>query len=102
MLKAEGRISDVLIEKLMARHHSGFSVHAGNQIARDDRDGQKALAEYLLRNAFSEQKARPGPRSGITYIEDTGKVLYRSAMTHGSNKKNPVLSLSKELVLKQK
>jgi len=80
MLKAEGRINDGLIEKLMAWHHSGFSVHAGNQIARDDRDGQKALAEYILRNAFSEQK--------ITYIEDTGKVLYRSAMTHGSNKKN--------------
>ena len=55
-------------------------MHAGNRIARDDRDGQKALAEYILRNAFSEQK--------ITYIEDTGKVLYRSGMTHGSNKKN--------------
>ncbi len=80
MLKAEARINDGLIEKFIAWHHSGFSVHAGNQIARDDRDGQKALAEYILRNAFSEQK--------ITYLEDTGKVLYRSAMTHGSNKKN--------------
>jgi hypothetical protein len=87
MLKGEGKINDGLIEKLLAWHHSGFSVHAGNRIARDDRDGQKALAEYILRNAFSEQK--------ITYIEDSGKVLYRSAMTHGSNKKNPVLSLSK-------
>jgi hypothetical protein len=74
------QINDHLIEKLMAWHHSGFSVHAGNQIARDDHEGQKALAEYILRNAFSEQK--------ITYLEDTGKVLYRSAMTHGSNKKN--------------
>jgi hypothetical protein len=36
-----------------------------------------ALAEYIMRNAFSKQK--------ITYIEDTGKVLYRSAMTHGNN-----------------
>ncbi len=72
----------------MAWRHSGFSVHAGNQIARDDRDGQKALAEYIRRNAFSEQKACPGLRSGITYIEDTGKVVYRSAITHGSNKKN--------------
>ncbi|MCK8604126.1 hypothetical protein [Desulfoferrobacter suflitae] len=56
--------------------HSGFSVHAGNHalgVTRDDSDGQKALAEYILRNAFSEQK--------ITYFEDTGKVLYRSAMT---------------------
>ena len=65
MLKAEGRINDGLIEKLMAWHHSGFSVHAGNAIAPDDRDGQKALAEYILRNAFSEQK--------ITYIEDSGQ-----------------------------
>jgi hypothetical protein len=32
----------------MAWHHSGFSVHAGNQIAMDDRDGQKALEEYIL------------------------------------------------------
>jgi len=80
MLKAEGKINDGLIEKLMVWQHSGFSIHAGNQIARDDREGQKALAEYILRNAFSEKK--------ITYLEDTGKVLYRSAMTHGSNKKN--------------
>jgi hypothetical protein len=80
MLKDEGGITDGLIEKLIAWHHSGFSVHAGNQIARDDRDGRKALAEYIPRNAFSEQK--------ITTIEDTGTVIYRSGMTHGSNKKN--------------
>jgi hypothetical protein len=54
-LKVEGRINEGLIEKLMAWHHSGFSVRAGNRIARDDREGQKALAEYILRNAFSEQ-----------------------------------------------
>jgi hypothetical protein len=50
-----------------------------DRIARDDRDGQKALAEYILRNALSEQK--------IAYLEGTGKVVYRSAMTHGGNKK---------------
>ena len=33
-----------------------------------------------MRNAFAEEK--------ITYIEDTGQVLYRSAITHGKNKKN--------------
>jgi hypothetical protein len=36
MLKAEGRKNDWLIEKLMARHHNGFSVYAGNKIARDE------------------------------------------------------------------
>ena len=90
MLKGEGKINQELIEKLMNWRHSGFSVHAGNQIARDDRNGQKALAEYILRNAFSEQK--------ITYFEDTGKVLYRSAMTHGSNKKNFELFTAEEFI----
>jgi hypothetical protein len=33
-----------------------------------------------MRNAFAEEK--------ITYIEDTGQVLYCSDMTHGKNKKN--------------
>jgi hypothetical protein len=36
-LRAEGRITDGLIEKLMAWWHSGFSVHVGNRIAKDDR-----------------------------------------------------------------
>ena len=55
-LKREGKIHDELIEKLMNWRHSGFSVHAGNRIARDDRDGQKALVEDIPQNAFSEQK----------------------------------------------
>jgi len=70
LLKNEGKIKQVLIEKLMNWRHSGFSTHVGNRIAADDRDGQRALAEYILRNAFSEQM--------ITYLEDTGKVPYRS------------------------
>ncbi len=90
MLKREGKIHDELIEKLMGWHHSGFSVYTGNCIARDDRDGQRALAEYVLRNAFSEQK--------ITYIEETGKVLYRSSMTHGSNKKNFEIFTAEEFI----
>jgi DTW domain-containing protein YfiP len=90
MLKAEGKINDQVIEKLMAWRHSGFSVHIGNRIAADDRDGQRMLAEYIMRNAFSEQK--------ITYIEDTGKVLYRSAMTHGGNKKNFEILTAEEFI----
>jgi hypothetical protein len=60
--------------------HSGFSVYAENLIARDDKAGQEALAQYIMRNAFAEEKIR--------YIEDSGQVLYRSDMTHGKNKKN--------------
>ena len=56
MLKRKGRIADDLIQKLMNRHHSGFSVYAGNRIARDDKAGQEALAQYIMRNAFAEEK----------------------------------------------
>jgi hypothetical protein len=90
MLKREGKIGAELIEKLMNRRHSGFSVPAGNRIARDDRDGQQALAQYILRSAFSEQK--------ITYIEDTGAVLYRSGMTHGENRKNFEIFTAEEFI----
>ena len=89
-LKCEGKIHDELIEKLMGWHRGGFSVYAGNRIARDDRDGQRALTEYIPRNAFSEQK--------ITYIEETGKVLYRSSLTLGNNKKSFKLLTAEEFV----
>ncbi len=49
----------------------------GDRIARDDRDGRKALAEHIPRNAYSEPK--------ITYLKDPGKGLDRSAMTHGNS-----------------
>ena len=55
MLKGEGKIHDGLIEKLMGWRHSGFGDYAGNHIARDDRDGQRTLAQYILRNVFSDQ-----------------------------------------------
>jgi hypothetical protein len=45
---------------------------------------------YILRNAFLEQK--------VTYIEDTGKVLYRTGMTHGSKKKNSEIFSAKEFI----
>jgi hypothetical protein len=62
MLKRKGKIADDLIGKLMNWRHSGFSVYAGNRINRDDKAGQEALAQYIMRNAFAEEK--------ISYIED--------------------------------
>jgi hypothetical protein len=35
---------------------SGFITHCGDRIARDDREGQKALCQYILRNAFLVDK----------------------------------------------
>jgi len=39
MLKAEGKIADNIINNLMSWKHTGFSVHNGVRIARDDEEG---------------------------------------------------------------
>jgi hypothetical protein len=81
MLLREGRIDEELITKIMRwRYVSGFSVHKGDQLARDDGDGQEALAQYIIRNPFSVEK--------IHYRQQSGQVIYKSKMSHGRNKKN--------------
>lgn len=40
MLKEEGKIADDLIRKLMSWRHSGFSVHNGVRVRRDDDGGR--------------------------------------------------------------
>jgi len=59
-------------------HHSGFGVHAGYRIQRDDHDDQEKLAQYILRNPFSLEK--------MTYIPETGEVIYRSKRNHVTNR----------------
>jgi hypothetical protein len=91
MLKEEGKIGDDLINKLMSWRHSGFSVHNGVRVRRDDDGGREALAEYIIRNTFSVEK--------LTYIDETGTVIYRSKMTHGNNnKKNFELYTAEEFL----
>jgi hypothetical protein len=62
------------------RHVSGFNIHNGVKIDRKDEKGREALAQYIIRNPFSLEKIR--------YIEKSGSVIYRSAMSHGKSKKN--------------
>ena len=76
LLKRKGLIDDRLIANLMKwRHTSGFSVHNGVRLARDDQRGQTAVAQYILRNPFSQGK--------ITFNDETSMVIYKSKMTHG-------------------
>jgi hypothetical protein len=90
MLKRKSKIADDIIQKHINWSSSGFSVYPGNRIARDDKADGEALAQCIMRNAFAEEK--------ITFIEDTGRVLYRSAMTHGKNKKNFELLPAEEFI----
>ena len=91
MLKKEGKIDDTLIKNIMAwRHMSGFSVHNSVRIARDDKDGKKGVAQYIIRNPFSEAK--------LTYSEDTSIVVYKSKMTHGKDKRNFLIVDAEEFI----
>jgi len=90
MLKKEKKISDERINNLMNWQHSGFSVHNGVRIAKDDDGGKQNLAQYIIRNTFSIEK--------LTYIEDTGTVIYHSRMTHGKNRKNFTVYTAKDFI----
>jgi hypothetical protein len=79
MLKEEGKIGDDLINRLMSWRHSGFSVHNGVRVRRDDDGGTEALAQFIIRNTFSVEK--------LAYIEEIATVIYRSKMSHGNNSK---------------
>ena len=50
MLKKEGKVNDDLINKLMEWRHSGFSVHNGVKVKRDDEriPGPIYYPQYLL------------------------------------------------------
>ena len=80
------RVSDELINKLMSWRHSGFSVHNGVRVARDDEKGREALSQYIIRNTFSLEK--------MSYIEETDTVIYHSRMSRGKNKKNRHMHLT--------
>jgi hypothetical protein len=55
------------------RYNSGFSVHNGVRLARDDKAGRKALAQYIIRNPFAV--------STISYNPASGMVIYKSKPT---------------------
>jgi len=75
----------------MSWKHTGFSVHNGVRIAKDDDVGKENVAQYIIRNTFSLKK--------LTYIEQTGIVIYHSKMTHGKNKKNFVVYEAEDFIV---
>ena len=74
MLKAEGKIGDGLIEKLMNWRHSGFNVYCDDVIWPHNEEGLENLAPYIIRASFSQDR--------MTYIpayessDGTAKVTY--------------------------
>ena len=74
----------------MKWRHSGFSVHNKARVAKDDEKGRVALAQYIIRNAFSLEK--------LAYNRETGTVIYRSKMSQGKSKKNFQIYTAEEFI----
>ena len=76
MLKAEGKINDVVIENMMNWYHSGFNVYCGNAIWPHNQEGLESLARYIIRASFSQER--------MTYVAandscgGVAKVIYQS------------------------
>ena len=69
ILKRKGLIDARLIGNLMKwRHTSGFSVHNGVRLARDDSKGQTAVAQISERSETSVYPAKPF-RPGKDYLQ---------------------------------
>ena len=58
--------------------HSGFNVHAGEQVPPEAKAELEALAQYILRNPFSVEK--------ITMEQPGDIVIYRSRLNAKINR----------------
>lgn len=76
MLRAEGKITDAVIENMLSWHHSGFNVYCGSAIWPHDESALENLAHYVIRAAFSQER--------MSYItndqspDGIAKVIYQS------------------------
>ena len=76
MLKAEGKIGDAFIKKLMNWRHSGFNVYCGNAIWPHNEEGLENLARYIIRASFSQERMTYIPAHESSDV--TPKVIYES------------------------
>ena len=83
MLKAEGKITDVVIENMMNWRHSGFNVYCGNAIWPHNEEGLENLARYIIRASFSQER--------MTYIaaeDSSDRVVIDSDISPRAFRKN--------------
>ncbi len=76
MLKAEGKITDVIIENMLNWHHSGFNVYCGKAIWPHNQEGLENLARYIIRASFSQERMTYIPAAESS--DATAKVVYES------------------------
>ena len=76
MLKAEGKITDAVIENMMGWRHSGFNVYCGPTIWPDAPEAIEDLARYIVRACFSQERMAYIPAAGTA--DGQAKVIYSS------------------------
>jgi len=77
-----GKISPDFSDLMLSWDHSGFSLHASKPIPAGRRDRLEALLRYAARHPFNPKR--------ITYMPETGKVIYRANRIHGRRKTDTV------------
>jgi hypothetical protein len=75
MLKADGKITDAVIENMLSWHHSGFNVYCGPTIWPNDENALENLARYIIRACFSQERMTYIPSSASSF---GAKVIYQS------------------------
>ncbi len=76
MLKAEGKITDAVIENMVGWRHSGFNVYCGPTIWPDTPEAIEDLSRYILRTCFSKERMIYIPATDTA--DELAKVIYSS------------------------
>ena len=107
MLVEEELLAPEMARKLLGWKHSGFSVHNGKPLRRDDADGLERVAQYIIRNPFSDlpamlrllAQASIALQAGqkMAYNAENGTVIYRSRM-HAKTKRNFEIFAAEEFI----
>jgi len=76
MLKAEGKITDVIIENMMNWRHSEFNVYCGHAIWPHNEERLENLARYIIRASFSQERMKYVASQDSS--DGIAKVIYES------------------------
>jgi hypothetical protein len=74
MLKAEGKITDAIIENMITWRHSGFNVYCGPVLWPDNTTAVEDLSRYIVRACFSQDRLRYVPATET--MDGRAKVIY--------------------------
>jgi hypothetical protein len=76
MLKAEGKITDAVIENILTWYHSGFNVYCSPTIWPDAPEAIEDLSRYIVRACFSQERMIYIPAAGTA--DELAKIIYSS------------------------